>query len=73
MRYTVAAVNAQPMAIERISIGSLVVEKRIPDPEEADDDIEVEPISGHEAKEAPELKPGTSGRIARGAAPARRV
>jgi hypothetical protein len=73
MRYTLAAVNAQLMAIERITIGSLVVEKYVPDSEEADDGIEVKPVSGHEAKEAPELKPGTSGRIARGAAPASRA
>jgi hypothetical protein len=63
------------VAIERIQIGNLVLEKTIIEPEEAKEEKEpeVRAVSGHKAREARELKPGASGRIARGGDPSKEV
>jgi hypothetical protein len=57
--------NFYAMAIERISIGRLVIEKQIPDEPEAQEPVKVKAVSGDKAKEAVDLPRGTSQRLAK--------
>jgi hypothetical protein len=55
--------NFYAMAIERISIGSLVIEKEIPDEPEAQEPVKVKAVSGDVPKEG--VPRGESRRLAK--------
>ena len=77
MRYSVAAVQLQIMAttVQKVFVGRHLIQEIITSlPEEGGEpQVDVVPGPEPEVKEAVDMEPGTSRRMARGAAPRRRV